>query len=241
MINMQQKVKGYTSVGGRGNNEDAYAIKICNGKMLLAVADGLGGVECGELASSCAISTVLDAFKNGEFTAEEINNTMQKVNQAVCKLQQQSGKKMKTTLCVVLKQDDMAVASHVGDSRIYALKDGKIIFQSEDHSASQLAVMLGEITKDQIRHHEERNILTRAMGAEPTVKASVTNLKDFDSLLVCTDGFWEYVTETDMESTRAVSKSAAAWLRAMKKIHKKNAPSGVDNNTAVVFVQKGGK
>jgi serine/threonine protein phosphatase PrpC len=225
-----------SSIGGRENNEDACLAKSRFKRHLFIVADGLGGHKDGQIASRTAVNSIADfLWKNKK---SEVTEAIEIANEAVKAAQEAHNSRMKTTVAVAYYNGDQAFLAHVGDTRIYAFSNGKISFRTVDHSASQLAVFSGEITEDQIRGHEDRNLLIRTVGAADTVKADVTVAinSQFDALLLCTDGFWEYVLENEMEETLARSKSAKAWVNAMTEIHSSRAPSDCDNNTALAVI-----
>ena len=227
----------YSSIGGRENNEDAcYAADYDDG-CLLVVADGLGGCERGEVASNTAVEAIKEYYANT--AAPDIEEAINLANSRVIDAQGEGKKKMKTTITVAQVKDDRAILAHVGDSRIYAFSDGQIVYQSIDHSASQMAVLVGKITPDQIRHHEDRNILTRALGVSYDLKVDMTSLGvwEYDALLLCSDGFWEYIVEEDMCKCLQQADSAEQWLEFMRRIADAAAPGNRDNHTAVVMMR----
>lgn len=226
----------YTDVGGRKNNEDAVLCEPLGNLGLFIVADGLGGHDDGEIASLTAAQALRDFFAASP--QGDVVSAVAYANYAVLQKQEELHSKMKTTLALALVGEEETVVAHVGDSRIYAFLCGKIVFMSRDHSASQLAVTVGEITADEIRQHADRNVLTRALGATENVKPDITVLKsiDFDALLLCSDGFWEYVLENEMECAAQSSATAEEWLSKMKKIRLSRAPQNCDNNTAIAVM-----
>jgi serine/threonine protein phosphatase PrpC len=150
---------------------------------------------------------------------------------------------MRTTIAVLISNNKKALWGHVGDTRLYFFRSGKIIFQSKDHSVPQALVDAGEISPEQIRFHEDRNRLLRALGSEgelrPTFQEKKTPIKHRDAFLMCTDGFWEYVNEAEMELTLQASSSPDMWLLNMEKILLEKVPSTHDNYSAiVVFAQR---
>ena len=224
----------FTDVGGWEQNEDCYLAKRLPGGGLFVVADGLGGHRCGEVASRIAVDTI----KNASGCGAPLADAVQAANEAV--LWDQTGERagMKTTAAAVRVTDAGAETAHVGDTRIYALQNGKIVFQSRDHSASQLAVAVGEIRPEELRSHPDRNVLTRALGAGRTVRVETTDLPAgrFDSLLLCSDGFWEYVLEDEMERTRRETQTADRWLYEMRQLQLRRRPEGCDNSTAIAVL-----
>ena len=223
----------YTHAGGRSNNEDAVLALEKNGKYLFAVADGLGGHDCGEVASGIAVKTLARAFE--EDAPFDPASAVNAANKAILEKQAETGKDMKTTVALFFFDGQKAYVAHVGDSRVYLFHRGRVVFQTTDHSASQLAVNVGDITPDQIRHHEDRNVLTRVLGALEQVKVDISEFDAdlFERVLVCSDGFWEYVLENEMAEALARCFRPEGWLRKMRAVHDYCAPSGCDNHTAV--------
>lgn len=226
----------YSDIGGRTNNEDSYlSKKILNGYLFI-VADGLGGYDDGEKASYSAVNAIKEYLINHD--TGSISEAICFANNSVMEMQEKYSSKMKTTIALAYVTDSKTVIAHVGDSRVYAFKNGRIVHQTIDHSASQLAVSVGEIRPEDIRNHEDRNVLLRALGASENVKAEVSEIEnnDFDALLLCSDGFWEYVLEAEMESELTCSKSADKWLYKMRAIQLNRAPEKCDNNTAIAVM-----
>lgn len=230
----------YTAVGGRKNNEDALIISQTDSAVLYVVADGLGGHDSGELASEIAINEIKVIFNANPNTFDP-TVAIQSANTKILQEQTNTGLKMKTTIVLAYMANEKIVFAHVGDSRAYAFKDKAIIYQSIDHSASQLAVSVGEITLDQIRHHEDRNVLTRALGVDENVKVDIDTFScdQVDAMILCTDGFWEYVYEKDMVKTLSNSKNPDVWLYKMREVLGQNISIGNDNNTAIIIMKRG--
>lgn len=234
---MKYLCDSYTDPGGRENNEDALLVFGSPGGILLAVADGLGGHDCGEMASSIVIETLREEFRKDDFDPVM---AIKLANARIIQKQGERGLAMKTTVCLAWLRDGGALFAHVGDSRIYAFKGGEIVCHSTDHSASQMAVNVGEIAPSEIRTHPDRNILVRALGVTEEVKVDTAALSeyDFDSLLLCTDGFWEYIYEEEMIAQRLQSDEPGQWLSGMRALLCGRVPAGNDNNTAVVMIKK---
>lgn len=235
---MKHRIEAYSDMGGRTNNEDAVAVVEGTRGTLLIVADGLGGHDCGEVASALAIDTLRYYFLDENIPFDP-SAAISAANAAVCRKQAESGQKMKTTVSVAWIGAAKTVLAHVGDSRIYAFYDRRVVFQSIDHSAAQMAVLLGEINRADIRSHPDRNVLTRALGGTPEVKVDVTELPNaaYDALLLCTDGFWEYVPEREMCVLQALAATPNEWLQHMRKVLAARVPPKHDNHSAIAFMK----
>lgn len=237
---MRIDIASYSNIGGRNVNEDSSLVKTYGSGLIVAVADGLGGHGGGDIASSRALARL------DELAAEEFPNTEQAfqkiclaLNEAVLE-KQTDHHRMKTTLAMAAVSGDTLFCVHIGDSRVYLFRDKEIRYQSTDHSVSQLAVFSGEITSDQIRYHEDRSRLLRSIGSEeaptPDIRKFDHTLQPGDAILLCSDGFWEFVLEREMLQTLAWSRSAKHWLGGMMRIVRMRT-RGIDNdnNTAIAI------
>lgn len=237
----QVRYELYSDVGGRNENEDSAGVqrKTLSGKYLFVVADGLGGHGGGKAASSAVVSSVREKWR-GEVSAEEWKRLFAVSHEEVLRIQTKSCRMKSTAVGLMIDKQKIAWG-HIGDSRLYQFYDGKLVFQTRDHSASQLAVMMGEIEPKDIRFHEARNQVLRALGQSdiPKSDCSERTLETGEyAFLLCTDGFWEYITEDEMESTLKNSVSPEQWLGAMRNIIQGRFQANNDNNTAItVFVK----
>ena len=228
----------YSDVGGRRVNEDTVAfVPIENGFCAL-VADGLGGQGNGDTASRTAVSRIADAFRAHPSCApEDICRYFSDANDAVCEINGGRQNTM-TTMVGLFRTPRGAVYAHVGDSRLYHFFNGRIVERTLDHSVPQVAVALGEITEDQIRSHPDRNRILRAIGSAPEVKTETHTLDlqpGFHAFLLCSDGFWEYVFENEMEVDLAKSSTPDQWLELLRQRRSARAPADADNNSAILI------
>jgi len=227
----------YTNLGGREVNEDSCGTMTQENRVCAVVADGLGGHGGGDIASSTAVDVVLELWSKAEIINEAIlDQWFQFINEKVYEMQTNVCA-MKTTLAVMVCENAEVLLAHVGDTRIYHFVDGRIASQTFDHSVSQMAVLSGEITQDEIRHHVDRNKLLRAIGKNDEIQVEISpriNVsKGQHAFLLCTDGFWEYVVEEEMEQLLREAKCPEEWLASMAELLQSRVPEGNDNNTAV--------
>lgn len=228
----------YTDVGGRGNNEDALAVAVAEHGHLFLVADGLGGHDNGEEASNIAVEEIKRRFLT-EGTRFDPERAIRAANELILKKQQEEGSSMKTTVTLAWVGDAITRFAHVGDSRIYAFNQRGIVYQSPDHSVSQLAVATGEISAAQIRSHRDRNKLTRALGVSEDVKAHLYTVdnSDYSGILMCSDGLWEYVYEDEMCASFSNAKTPKEWIDKMRVLHARRVDGSHDNNTAIAVIK----
>lgn len=231
------RYSAYSNVGGRSNNEDSLLIEEVNGSCLFVVADGVGGIDAGEVASKAAAEELRNQFlfEEGSF---DLRQAIVAANAEVLAMQQQLSKQMKTTISAIYVAGDFIQCAHVGDSRIYLFDDSSILYQSVDHSVSQMAVYAGEITADQIRSHEDRNKLTKALGIDDNLSVDVKTFQreDVKAFLICSDGFWEYVYEQEMLELVRNTDDPELWLTEMRKLLQRRVSKNNDNNTAIVSI-----
>ena len=223
----------YTDCGGRPYNEDSCRTVSGQKELCLVVADGLGGHGGGELASSTAADRICRSW-NGHPDALALVERIQQASKAVLEMQTPTCA-MKTTAVVLEIENDKAVWAHVGDSRLYHFYNGKIVHQTRDHSVAQMSVLLGDITPDQIRFHPDRSRVLRALGQEGRLKVDSkeqTLEKGRHAFLLCTDGFWEYVFENEMEADLRRAENPDIWLKLMRERLTERIPADNDNNTA---------
>lgn len=235
---------GYTNQGGREYNEDAHLVLRQGSNICAIVADGLGGHGGGSLASNTAVNAVKECFEahspKERILAEDVNAWFETANDRVLEMQTKECE-MKTTMALVCLAfgSDTALTAHLGDTRIYQFVGGKLVHMSFDHSVSRMAVLAGEISMDQIRFHTDRNKLLKAVGkgdeAVPEIKELPLDRDAQNAFLICTDGFWEYVTEEQMEEDLRGADTPKEWLARMRRHIRETAKEGNDNNTAVAM------
>jgi protein phosphatase len=205
---------------------------------LFAVADGMGGHRAGEVASATAI----DALKRAYLGGQRLDAAVGAANAAVfAKAAEDAALRgMGTTLTalVVLRADESNVARfaliNVGDSRTYLLRNGVLHRATVDHSYVQELVNTGHISEDEARTHPRRNIVTRALGIEPTVRVDtwLVPMVHGDRFILCSDGLVDEVHDDDIE---AIAVAAADPQQAADQlVAKANANGGRDNVTVVV-------
>lgn len=227
----------YTNQGGRKNNED-YC-KFEDGIWVLA--DGLGGHECGEVASEAASAWTIN-FWNSEgrpMNDEALIDLIKNVNTEVISLRKGGDdNSMRTTLVFAVTDGKKLRYANIGDSRFYLFRDDAIIRQSEDHSVSAAMAKIGEISYDEIRFNEDRNKLLKVIGNDEKLRIKAIDpeidLQPGDAFLLCSDGFWEYVFEQEMEIDLSKSETPAQWLSYMtKRVLLRTEKVNNDNFTAI--------
>lgn len=195
---------GLTDAGKvRENNEDSLLLGEGRDSTLFAVADGIGGFEAGEVASSMAVEA-LKELEPGQPFEQAIREANRRILAAARGDEKLSG--MGTTVVALRfsgsREEPTAEITHIGDSRAYLLKGGELSPITEDHSLVAELVRSGDLTRAQAAEHPQKNLITRALGANEDVEADTTTLKveAGDRLLLCSDGLTDMVPEDRIAS-----------------------------------------
>jgi len=243
---MQYDSFAITSLGGRAANEDSYgSFQFEDGRAFWIVADGLGGHSDGAVASRTAVATVSQWLQTKfSLKKEDLDAALQAAQSAIIANRKSPSSQMYTTIVLLVTDGVTASWAHVGDSRLYHFRAGKILTQTEDHSVPYLLYRAGEIDFSAIRTHKGRNQLLRSLGSDEPGKSEFSlegpvPLEHSDAFVLCTDGFWELVLETEMETDFAMSANAKDWVRSMErrlqdKVHVGTGASH-DNYTAIAI------
>jgi PPM family protein phosphatase len=228
----------------RENNEDKFEFFITDDEetlarkgCLFAVADGMGGHSAGQIASELALKTLIDHYYRDStpLVLESLRAGLQKANALIFDaariVPDRSG--MGTTLTALLIRGREAFVAHVGDSRCYMLRHGKLTLLSEDHSWVAEQVRMGGITEEEARYSPYRNVITRSLGTNPNVDVDLLELELElgDRFLLCSDGITGDLSIDEISSILGVGPpSRAAWDLVDAALDK----GGQDNATAVV-------
>ena len=235
----------------RSHNEDSLAAEPEIG--LTVLADGMGGYNAGEVASGIAVAMLTTEMRraledlqphtvdeNGELGAIRlIREHCAKANAAIYQTAkgqpQYSG--MGTTLVVALFFDNRVAVGHIGDSRLYRLRDGVFEQITRDHSLLQEQIDSGMITKEQARYSQNKNLVTRAVGIDPEVEVEVHayDVEPGDIYLLCSDGLSDMVADSDIEET--VGALAANLPLAARQLVQLANDSGGRDNISVILVR----
>lgn len=247
LAKLRLDIAHFTETGGRLSNQDALASASEDELSCFVVADGTGGHAGGEIAANLVTSGIIERFKQeASFSARALASYIDSAITQVTKTQQQDEKlsNMSATVATVLidQQNRCALWAHLGDTRIYLFRAGKIQSISKDHSLAQRLVDAGYIEYAQIRLHPQRSVLFAAIGAQGDTEMEVTSeamtLQDGDAFFICTDGYWEWLPDHDIEQCLASTQSSSACLGRMNAIAGQNignASVNRDNFSAFVI------
>jgi serine/threonine protein phosphatase PrpC len=191
-------------LGNRSSNQDRCLVLERPHGVLLVVADGMGGHDRGDLAAQAAIDSLRRSFFSCQgriadpcaFLEQAVNHAHLDVVDTG--LAQQPPLTPRTTCVVCLVQDNHAWWAHLGDSRLYLVRDGRVMARTRDHTPVEDMVQKGLLSDDSISTHPMRNAVSRCLGGEPAlpkITFGERHLQHADTLLLCSDGLWSALDE----------------------------------------------
>lgn len=194
--------------GPRPYNQDRLAYSYSKGALLIVLADGMGGHRHGEVAAQLAVKTLTDAFQEEAAPtlrnpAGFLKNAIQYVHDAIgaITIAQDMLEAPRTTIVAAILQDGRLYCAHVGDSRLYHFRNGKLLFRTEDHSIVQMLYKRGQLDKEGMSTHPNRHKIYNCLGGDkqPQIdQAQTDDLLEGDTLLVCSDGLWSVFEESEI-------------------------------------------
>lgn len=233
-----------TNPGGRSNNEDYVRHAVHGTEECFILCDGLGGHECGEIASQSVAETIAELFEAQGNTPSFLKDALELAQDRLLALQRERNMvdAMKTTLVVLIVTDEQIKWAHIGDSRLYHFFGQNTKYErTRDHSMVQVLCDMGEIEEQDIRHHEDRNKLLRVMGAEWGKKSyelsAVLERGEAHAFALMTDGFWEYVEEQEMLLALQSTATAQEWLARMTALVEQRADMTRTDNYSAICVR----
>jgi len=224
-------------------NEDSFAYSYSKeGHFCAAIADGMGGHSCGEIASKLAAEMTVNYMVEVQDINENnvqihMENAVENANIAIINKAKESGAcfGMGTTLVFICIIDSRVYIEHVGDSRAYLIHDGVLSQLTDDHSYIEELVKTGNISREDASNHPKKNIITKALGtfdsSEPEFSVSV--LKKNDIVLLCTDGLTNTITNEELAQLAVSVDSPEKMCKKLISTALKNG--GKDNVTVAVI------
>lgn len=225
------------------NEDQAIALTNAAGHVLLVVCDGMGGQNKGDLASSLAINTIVNAFKNTRYFFQNIiarmwvSSVIKEANKCIYEQAQANEiyKGMGTTVTMVLLINGTAILGHVGDSRCYILKNHHDLVQvSEDQTYVGYLLRTGQITPEEALTHPKRHVLMNALGVYPSASYQIKSFPYAnETILICSDGLVNNVPLTDVSSILRGKDTIEQKVNELIAIS--NANGGTDNVAVVLW------
>lgn len=237
-----------SNIGGRNENQDFYGSGQTKFGELIVVCDGMGGHNGGRYAAEKTVQIIIEEVS----ICIEINpgkalkGAIIKANSSIWQESNlnTSLKGMGTTVVALLITPEKAICCHVGDSRMYQLRNGKIIHRTFDHSQVYDLVRLGRITEKQARLSYKSNVITRSLGTKLTLNVEITNNLSYkvgDRFLLCTDGIWSMIPENQLiEMASEIGDVETITVNLIDKINTIGIGNGgnYDNLTAALVVME---
>jgi PPM family protein phosphatase len=242
---MELKISVLSKPGGRAVNQDAYGVWSTSGACFCVISDGAGGHRGGEVASKIAVQEVLHWFyQTPDPGPDAIAAALKSANDAIVDGQRRSLEvsDMRATILVLAVDTVQATArwGHIGDTRLYCFRRQRIVAQTRDHSVVQTMVEAGYLEPQELRASPSRNALLAALGDaetfDPRIETTEFPVRHGDIFLLCTDGFWEYIDEAQMEQLLMMSLSPEEWLRQLENHVVKHGRADQDNYSALVIL-----
>ena len=236
-------------IGQRQENQDRVKVLADNGTVLLAVVDGMGGHAGGERAAEVTLESLGHQFAEADHPLLDpqgfLTLALARAHDSVVELGEEHAMdhRPRATCAVCLVQDGMAFWAHVGDSRVYLLRNAEVADRTRDHSHVELLLREGLISEDEIKDHPMRNFVECCLGGDaalPDMSVSgVKRLVPGDTLLVCSDGFWSGLPDPVLASKLATDEPLAERLAELaESAVQANAPYS-DNTTAAALRWQG--
>ncbi len=225
----------------RANNEDACFVMLPD--KVYVVADGVGGSNAGEIASRTAVTEIanyitrhpIEEAANKYAIVNYFQKCLDEANQKIFSLahtyEENSG--MATTTVIVYAIDKKAYITNVGDSRAYIYRRGNLLQLTEDHTYVNTLVKAGILSKEQAEVDERKNVITKALGAEPTVEPDFfqVEVQKDDIFIICTDGLYDEVEKGEMIEVLNEEQSMSDVCTEL--INRANKNGGRDNITVI--------
>jgi serine/threonine protein phosphatase PrpC len=230
--------------GHRLSNQDRVAYSYSKDALLAVVADGMGGHTHGEIAAQFAVEVLttsfqrlarprlVDPFRFFEAHIRQLHATI-----AQHALEKEMLEIPRTTLVAALVQNDELYCAHVGDSRLYHFRHGRLLFRTEDHSKVQMLYRKGVIAKHEMLTHPERNKIYNCIGGDTEPRIELSGCRDIaegDIVLLCTDGLWSLLEDEEMAAALQ-SGPVTDTVAALLDLAGTRAGQNGDNMSAIAF------
>ena len=233
----------HTDIGARQEQQDRVAVFEKEGALLLAVADGLGGLTGGALAAETVMEVAESCFGPSDAGSDPAALFRSIVSGARRRCHQLGAERMLDphTTCVLLRLTAAGAHwAHVGDSRLYRFEDGRIAERTLDHSRVEELRLLGRITEGEMRTHPERNLMNRAIGSwdPPEISEGSAPAAAGGAFLLATDGLWENAAPAELEEAIA-AEDLSAGLRKLVAGARRKGGATCDNITVAAARRSG--
>ena len=238
---LQVEIATRCEVGARTHNEDDLRHGINGPHCYAVLSDGAGGHKGGAMASDIVVRLIaLGLQRTTDATPDELTRLVRDANTALVEQQDKRARdRMYATLVALWidTQREQALWTHVGDSRLYMLRHGRVCHVSRDDSVVQHMVDAGYLTTEEALDHPKKNQLLSAMGTdgaiEPNTLESPMPIQDGDAFLLCSDGWWDLFSLHELETSFAAARTPDDWLEQMDQAIRRAARPRQDNYSAI--------
>jgi serine/threonine protein phosphatase PrpC len=238
------RVAGRTDAGPcRENNEDAVLVRSepDSGFHIFAVADGLGGHRAGEVASQMVVETLAQGQPGPDRPERWLRQAFNAANLAIWNHSQTHPEafNLQSTATALVLTSSEALIGHVGDCRVYLIRDGVTVQCTSDHTQAMEMLRLRIITAEQAVRHPARNQLTRSLGAELFVNVEISRrpIQQGDVFVICSDGLWSELTREEIANEVAADHDPGAAAASLIQVA---IARGAPDNVSVVVVRVAG-
>ena len=228
----------------RNHNEDSVIIVRNNeNSYLMAVADGMGGHSCGEVASSIVVKYLSHHFQESFYNLNKdeainfINDSIQEVNGMIFKYQKDhpESKGMGTTLVMAILTKNYLLMANIGASSGFIIKDNVLHKITYDHTLVNLLVAAGELSEEEAKNHPRKNVLMKALGANDPIEADIFDCDmNVDGIFLCSDGVTNMLEKDQIE--KVLAEDLEIEEKIVKLIHKCNNRGGLDNMSMAYLI-----
>ena len=229
----------------RSHNEDSVTIiSNENKEFVLAIADGMGGHKAGEIASSIAIEHIITSFRKLETIGskddaiEWLRTIVKEINDKIFDYANENteSKGLGTTLVIAIKTEDYILYGNIGDSSGFVIKNGILHKVTKDHTYVNMLVNSGKLSEETAKNHPQKNLLTRALGANNPIEIDIFDIDtSVKGLFLCSDGLTNMLT---VEQIEKVLNSNLSIEEIVIKLIKKANVRGGDDNISIAYLKK---
>ncbi len=233
----------------REHNEDNVIIlKNDSNEYLMAVADGMGGHNAGEIASSIAIDHLQigfrkkDSFGNKQDAVNWLRNNVNEINNKIFRYtdENEESKGMGTTLVISVLTEEYLLFANIGDSSGFVMKKNKIFKVTNDHTLVNLLVTTGELSEEEAKCHPRKNVVMKALGAVNPAEIDIFDVDiDVDSILLCSDGLTSMLSNEQIE--KVLNTELSIEEKVTRLIKKSNNRGGNDNISIAYLIKESGE
>ena len=216
--------------------------KLEKDSVIAAVCDGVGGLAQGYRAAMCCLQRI-SHLNIADITKEEIHEAMEEANIRIRNMQcmENLHRGMMTTVAGIYANAEKFFVFNAGDSRVYRFRYKYLMQLSKDHSLVQDMMDMGEITPEEARHHEKKNVINKCIGLEEVVNARIIEDEDYtegDIILICSDGISDVLCETELKEILFEYGEEENLNTCCEKIVEKAIQNGTQDNMSVILLRK---